>query len=86
MINLDIPSALEDAVKQYRYNNLVFILSPWEEIYMTDNERKQDYDTAVQTYNVMKSIYIKLGYNPIEVPKTTVEKRVEFLLEKIGLI
>lgn len=33
----------------------------------------------------MREIYSRFGYEVIEVPKTMVEERAEFFLEKIGL-
>lgn len=42
---IDLPSKefLQEACDQYRYAAPVFIAPPWEEIYETDSERKQDF-------------------------------------------
>mgnify|MGYP000966064771 CR=1 FL=1 len=58
----------------------VFILPPWHEIYVTDQERKQSWQEAIITYNSMRNIYNKYGYEVIEVPKDSVENRVQFIL------
>ena len=85
LIKLTISKDLEEAVKIYRYNPTVFILPPWKEIYETDNERKQDFKEAVDTFQVMKKVYADLGYNPVEVPCLPVKERAAFVLDKLGL-
>lgn len=85
LMNFDMTDTLKQAVKQYRYNLQVFILPPWPEIYETDGERKQDYDEAVATYDVMCRIYTKLGYTVIDVPRLPVSERADFVLDKLGL-
>ncbi|MDH6354761.1 putative ATPase [Dysgonomonas sp. PH5-45] len=36
-----ITEEMEDAAQKYKYENIVFILPPWKEIYRTDEARKQ---------------------------------------------
>ncbi len=62
------------------YQN-VFILPPWEKIYTTDSERKQSWDEVLHTHEMMKQTYIEFGYSPIEVPKMSVNDRLEFVLK-----
>jgi Predicted ATPase len=76
---------LEKTVVEYRYNRIVFILPPWKEIYQKDEERKQDFEEAVQTFNIMFSVYKELGYIPIEVPCLPISERADFVLDKIGV-
>lgn len=85
LMNFDFDPELTSAVEQYRYNPNVFILPPWIEIYHTDNERKQDFNIAVETYNIMLQAYRKSGYNPIIVPRLTVEERADFVLYNCDL-
>ncbi|NDW10882.1 AAA family ATPase [Dysgonomonas sp. 520] len=81
LLGFQIEKNLDMAVREYKYNRTVFILPPWEDIYHTDTERKQDYEEAVNTYMVMRSVYTQLGYNLIEVPKLPVEERADFVLQ-----
>lgn len=81
--NISIPDSLVSAAKLYRYNQKVFVTPPWEEIYTTDEERKQSFAVAVATYNVLCEVYPQYGYQLIEVPVGTVEERVQFVLNKI---
>lgn len=66
-----------------KYNQLVFILPPWDEIYKTDKERKQTWEEAKKTFFEMKKTYESLGYKVVEVPRETVENRVKFVLKTI---
>jgi predicted ATPase len=61
----------------------IFILPPWKEIYVTDEERKQSWEEALNTYDAMRKVYDRYGYDVLEVPKEDVEKRVEFILRNI---
>jgi len=85
LMNFEIDMNLLEAVRKYRYNTKVFILPPWEEIYATDNERRQDFETAVKTYRVLWQAYEKSGYELIEVPTLPIEKRADYLLNMIDL-
>lgn len=57
----------------------MFLFPPWQEIYRTDNERKQSWKEAVYTFAMMKETYSKYGYNVIEVPKASVSERRQFI-------
>lgn len=83
LMGFDIGDVLKNAVEQNRYNPLVFILPPWREIYETDSERKQDFQTAIDTYKVMVDVYKNLGYIPVEVPLLTVSERAAFVIREL---
>ncbi|SFN89011.1 Predicted ATPase [Paenimyroides ummariense] len=80
MENLPITEELNTLIKSCPYNRKVFILPPWKDIYATDNERKQSWEEAVYTFEKMKETYLKYGYEIIEVPKTTVAERCNFVM------
>lgn len=84
LMNFDISPKLRDAVATYRYNPTVFILPPWKEIYEIDNERKQDFEEAVRTYEVMQDVYQSLGYELIEVPMVSPESRADFVVKSLN--
>ncbi|UIR56964.1 AAA family ATPase [Sphingobacterium sp. SRCM116780] len=83
LMNFNDDENLTHAVNKYRYNKMVFILPPWEEIYEQDNERQQDFQVAKETYQVMKDSYVRLGYSLIEVPHLPPAERVDFILSMI---
>ncbi|MNX90479.1 hypothetical protein D3C86_1225330 [compost metagenome] len=86
MEQLPVSEEMEQAGRNLRYNQTVFILPPWEEIYHTDNERKQTWEEALWTFEKLKETYLKYGYELIEVPRGTVEERVGFVLGKMPSI
>lgn len=62
----------------------VFVFPPWESIFTNDLERKQDFIEAVVTYNEMVGAYQRLGYTLTEVPKSSVNERVDFILSALS--
>lgn len=82
---LDIFPYHFDGARETAYAPLVFIFPPWEAIYQNDTERKQDFQLAQQTYEVMQITYKKMGYQLLEVPLTAIEKRVEFILHTLDI-
>lgn len=65
-----------------RYEPLVFILPPWEEIYVNDRERPQSYRESVELHDSIRKVYESLGYTLVEVPKLPVESRCRFLIDR----
>ena len=57
----------------------VFTFAPWAEIYVQDVERRQDFAEAARTYDIILQTLWGLGYQVVEVPRTTVAARAEFL-------
>lgn len=81
--NLPVPAVLEEYAATLRYHPRVFIFPPWEEIYQGDTERKQDYATAVATYDAMQAAYTAYGYELLVVPFASVTGRVAFVLANL---
>lgn len=84
LIGLNKQQTYLDAVSEYRYNPMVYILPPWEDIYKNDAERKQDFEEAIATYHIMRKIYTKSGYMLTEVPCTPLIERVKFILDDLS--
>ncbi|WP_288437204.1 AAA family ATPase [uncultured Chryseobacterium sp.] len=82
--NIPIPASMEAKAREMTYNTTVFILPPWKEIYENDPERKQSIEQAVLTFECMKDIYREYSYSLVEVPKVSVEKRANFILDAIS--
>jgi predicted ATPase len=74
------PHHFEVAVEAFRYRQRAFIAPPWPEIYTTDEERKQSFDEARRTFETLRTAYLEYGYELIELPLTSVESRVDFIL------
>lgn len=76
---------LEEMCIKLRYNKQVFLLPPWREIYENDAERKQDFEEATRTYDIMNIVYNRLEYRIIEIPLLAVDKRADFILNYLNL-
>jgi predicted ATPase len=75
-----VPELMSRHALDLRYNNKVFVAPPWKEIYRNDEERKQSFEEAVKTFDVMMRVYNDLGYTTVELPKVSVEERVVFIV------
>jgi predicted ATPase len=80
---LELPEKYIHALTDYNYNNLVFITPPWKDIFVNDAERKEDYFNACEIHNVIIDTYLRLGYELVEIPKDSIEMRVNFILDKL---
>ena len=80
----EVPAWMEEEAWRLRYNARVFIAPPWKEIYGKDEERRQSWEVAVQTYEIMAETYTGLGYELIELPRATVEQRADFVASAMG--
>jgi predicted ATPase len=77
------PTSFDSACKEYIYSK-IFILPPWEDIYVSDQERYENFEQAQLIHDHLVETYQKYGYELIEVPKDTVDKRILFILEQIS--
>lgn len=76
------PEKFENACKEHLYSK-IFLLPPWESIYISDEARYENFDQANQIHQHLVDTYKKYGYNLIEVPKDTIENRANFILSQI---
>lgn len=69
--------------EDYKYSQ-VFILPPWKEIYVSDNERLENFDEAVEIHSHLEKTYTHFGYHIKTVPTGTVADRVSFIKKQIN--
>ncbi|REE81901.1 putative ATPase [Lutibacter oceani] len=81
-ISIDYPKTYVNKSNLYRYN-YIFLMPPWEEIYISDNERYENFEQALAIHNHLERTYKNLNYPIIEVPTGTVEERADFILKCI---
>ena len=58
-------------------------MAPWKEIYISDNERYENFEQAFAIHNHLERAYKDLNYNIIEVPFGSVNERANFILESV---
>ncbi len=75
---------LEKRAKSYPYHYQIFIMPPWEEIYGTDDVRWEDLDLMLDIDRALREIYRDFGYTILEVPKSTPQERVDFILKALS--
>ncbi len=68
--------------KDHVYDH-IFLLPPWKEIYVSDDQRYESFEQAEEIHHHLHDTYTKLGYHCIEVPFGTVQERNDFILNII---
>lgn len=81
---LIVPETLWNDCLAHRYHTTVFITPPWEAIFHRDEERKEDFMTAIKVHKALESIYTDLGYLLIPVPMGSIAWRARYVLDKVG--
>lgn len=66
-----------------KYQKTVFICPPWQQIFINDPQRPESFEQSGMIYQNLKTIYTKLGFTIIEIPKTSISERALFLLKII---
>jgi predicted ATPase len=75
------PAFFDQASKEHSYSK-VFVLPPWEDIYESDEARYENFEQAKLIFDHLHETYKTYGYNLIEVPRGTVEERVNYILNQ----
>lgn len=78
------PETFDEACHEHCYDE-VFLLPPWESIYIQDNERYESYEQAKMIYEVLYRKYANLGYNIYNVPEGTSRERAIYVLKTLNI-
>lgn len=84
LCGLQVPRHMWEAAVLYRYNRQVFVLPPWPEIYVRDEERKQSPVEAERTFAAVTAVYRRLGYTLAEVPRCDIVERARLVADRIA--
>lgn len=63
-----------------RYAERVFVVPPWEELFVHDADRRHSFNAAVEEYHRINRALDDLGYRRFEIPKASVHERVDIVL------
>ena len=74
---------LTDYLNTYPYHPKVLVLPPWEAIYRTDAERDQTFAESLVIHDHICRWYVRCGYEPVEVPRSSPAQRCTFVTEAI---
>ncbi len=83
MVKTSYPSRFTEANRLYKYDK-VFWFPIWQDIYTSDSERYEDLRLATQIQHFLIETYSALGYDLIEVPKSSIKNRAEFMLSYLN--
>lgn len=81
--NLNTTPEIIKNIKLCAFNTNVFYTPIWEEIYTTDDERKENIIQAREIENFILETYRAHGYKLIQIPKISIIKRADFIISKI---
>lgn len=76
-------AAARSAARQYRYEDVVFVLPAWPEIYVTDRDRRMSFRDAALFGDMVRDVYRGLGYTIVDVPCGSVSERVAFVVQAV---
>lgn len=77
------PTHFDLACRENIYTK-IFILPPWKEIYVSDDERYENFEQAKLIHDHLTETYENYGYELIEVPKDSLDNRILFILDEIS--
>ncbi|WP_212744718.1 AAA family ATPase [Parasedimentitalea maritima] len=75
--------AKETLGKFRQYNQQVFLVPPWPEIYVCDAERRHGYDDAVEEFERIRAALPALGYDVNLLPKVGIGARADFIISTL---
>ncbi len=78
-LKVNPPQKLINAIKARPYREPIFVLAPWQEIYVQDEIRNKSFNQALDEYDAIMTELANLGWETIQVPKTSIHSRVEFI-------
>lgn len=68
----------------YPFHPTVFVLPPWQAIYVTDAERDHDFEHAIEVHKSLRRWYSSCGYLLHEVPCLPVAARAKHVLHTLA--
>ena len=76
------PAHFDAACKEHLYTK-IFMLPPWEDIYISDEARYENFEQATLIHQHLVETYGQYGYQLIEVPKVSLPDRIAFVLQTL---
>lgn len=80
----EYPHEFLETCQDKRYDH-VFILAPWQEIFITDGERYENFEQAERIHEELLKSYLNFNYHLVDVPFESIEKRTDFILDALNL-
>ena len=77
------PKEWDEDIIKYRYYKKIFYAPFWKKIYLNNNYRPESYLESQMIDHELKNTYTKFNYNIIELPKSNIHDRINFILKNI---
>ena len=81
--NLKVTLEITNQIKKCNFNKKVFYTPFWKEIFINDNERKEDMIKAEKIENHIIKTYRSKGYQLISIPKISISERADFIISQL---
>lgn len=79
----EISPQLNLALEENRYAKKVFLTLPWPQIFQNDQIRTETFEEAERIHQFIVKAYLNYGYELIELPFVSPDKRIEFILKSL---
>lgn len=73
------PEEFVNVCKNHSYD-AVFVLKPWKAIFISDSERYETFDQAVEIHDFLIDTYSQFNYQLNDVPFGTIDQRIDYIL------
>lgn len=81
--NSAYPPQFKLAAESHTYDK-IYVLAPWKDIFVSDNERYENFDQAQQIHEYLLKGYKRFGYNLIDVPFGSIAARTDYILNDLN--
>lgn len=82
-INTSPPIDLLNAIEARPYSDPIFVLPPWQDIYIQDDIRNKSFDQALIEYGHIIYVLEELGWQTVEIAKVSIAERMAIILSHI---
>lgn len=84
-LGFDLPALTQEAAEPCRYDSPIFMVPPWESIFVEDAERQHSFSEAVVEYETLLKAFMELDYEVVVIPQMAIDDRIDFILNKLGI-
>lgn len=85
MLGVRLSPSVRQAAMECHYDDPIFIVPPWQEIFANDHERRHNLIDAVAEYEALSQTFVEFGYKVCVIPRMAVEDRIGFIFDELGI-
>jgi predicted ATPase len=85
MQGIELPDKVRRLANGCLYDDPIFMVPPWEEIFVEDAERRHNFREAIAEYDALLQTFLEYGYRVCVIPKTTVKNRIEYIFRELDI-